>query len=116
MFFSGFTCPYSVHQFSRSVLALNRSADIPLVKQLEHQKHLFGLKMRAQIPRVEGSIWDSNALPASHHGYIKLELNIKCAARSSLLFQLLQRLHRPKPAAISFVRQQNSLSDVKSNQ
>lgn len=80
--------------------ALSRSADVPSVEQLDNQNHLFGLKMRAQIPRVEGIIWDSNALPASHHGYIKLELNIKCAARSSLLFQQLQRLHRPKTTAI----------------
>lgn len=116
MFFSVFTCPYSVYQFSRSVLPLSRSAGIHLVKQLDNQKHLFGLKMRAQIPWFEGSIWDSNTLPASHHGYIKLELNIKCAARSSVLFQLLQRLHRPKTAAIYFVCQQNVLSDVKSNQ
>lgn len=102
-----FICPYSVHQFSRSVLALSRSTGIPLVKQLNNQNHLLGLKMRAQILRVEGSIWDSNALLASHHGYIKLELNIKCAARSSLLFQQLQRLHRPKPA--EFVSAEQSL-------
>lgn len=41
-----------------------------MVKQLDNQKHQFGLKMRAQIPHFKGSIWDSNALPASHHGYI----------------------------------------------
>lgn len=106
MFFSGFACPYSVYQFSRRVLALSSSADIPLVKQLDNQKHLFGLKMRARIPQIEGSIWDSNALPASHHGYIKLELNIKCAARSSLLFQ---RLHRQKTAASLYVSKAVSL-------
>ena len=88
-FSSVFTCPYSVYQFSRRVLSSSRSVDIALVKQLDNQNHLLGLKMRAQIPQVEGSVPDSNALPASHHGYTKLEQNIKCAARSSLLFQQL---------------------------
>lgn len=36
------------------VTASRRSADIPFVKQLDNQNHLFGLKMRTQIPHVEG--------------------------------------------------------------
>lgn len=39
------------------------SAGIPLVKQLDSQSYWCGRKMSAEIPRAEGSIWDTNAFP-----------------------------------------------------